>query len=65
MDIPDRARRWSLQVATGLLELNTLIPFCIEERANFVSSAPVVCFSPHRSLFHKTFSKNMTDIDLD
>ena len=39
-----------LQVATGLLELNTLTPFCMEERAYLVRRAPVVCFSPHRSL---------------
>lgn len=30
--------------------MKTLIPFCIEDRAYLVRSAPVVCFSPHRSL---------------
>lgn len=40
----------SVHVATGLLELKTLIPFCIEDRAYLVRRAPVVCFSPHKSL---------------
>lgn len=39
-----------VHVATGLLELKTLMPFCIEDRAYLVRRAPVVCFSPHRSL---------------
>ena len=39
-----------VQVATGRRELNTLTPFCVEDRAYLVSRAAVVCFSPHRSL---------------
>lgn len=41
---------WYAHVATGLLELKTLIPFCIEDRAYLVRRAPVLCFSPHKSL---------------
>lgn len=41
---------WHVHVATGLLELKTLIPFCIDDRAYLVKRAPVVCFSPHKSL---------------
>lgn len=49
--IKAEADYWTyIHVATGRLELKTLIPFCNEERAYLVRSAPVVCFSPQRSL---------------
>lgn len=49
--------RRHIHVATGRLELKTLTPFCIEERAYLVRRAPVVCFSPHRSLKNKQTKK--------
>lgn len=55
VDTFDRGDR---HVATGLLELKTLIPFCIEDRAYLVRRAPVVCFSPHRSLDKKNIQVN-------
>lgn len=48
-----------VHVATGLLELKTLIPFCIEDRAYLVSRAPVVCFSPHRSCMYGVMSSSV------